>query len=55
MAAQHRAAPARTVSVAELTELRQLVASIIPGGRDPEPSYISKADALRIIDRVMGR
>lgn len=53
MAAQDRAAPARVVTVADLTELREHIRAIVPGGRNPEPSYMSKADALRIIDRVM--
>ena len=53
MAAQVSAAPARTITTADLTALRQHIAAIVPGGRDPEPSYMSKADALRIVDRVM--
>ena len=55
MAAQDSAASTRVITTTDLAALRDHVAAIIPGGRNPEPSYMSKADALRLIDRVMQR
>jgi len=39
----------------QLTEIRAAVRSIIPGGRDPERSYHAKDEALRGLDRLIGR
>ncbi|HLZ78822.1 MAG TPA: hypothetical protein VKQ09_05730 [Sphingomonas sp.] len=43
------------VVVAKLIEIRQEVRDIIPGGRDPERSYHAKDEALRGLNRLIGR
>lgn len=40
--------------LAELQQIRTDIGGIVPGGRDPEDGYISKRDALRRIDRLIG-
>ena len=39
----------------QLNKIRAYVADIIPGGRDPERSYIAKREALRLLDRLGAR
>lgn len=39
----------------QLASIRASVADIIPGGRDPERSYMAKHEALRLLDRLGAR
>ena len=39
----------------QLAAIRSSVADIIPGGRDPERSYMAKHEALRLLDRLVSR
>jgi methyl coenzyme M reductase gamma subunit len=51
--AKPTASPSLPDSIAEkLREIRNNVAAIIPGGRDPTSSYHAKHDALVLIDQL---
>ena len=42
-------------TVDQLTAIRDAMRTIIPGGRDPEASYHAKDEALRGLNRLIGR